>query len=244
VSEVDSLIYGINGGVPGGQTEYIHVQMGKKPPLCLVFNFKLGICARCNQGYYLQNGGLAKPIPNSNPPDYSKSDVCQVSRSPGGLISPEEYDLDLDALASGMLKIYFKNLEGFTPEVKKQWIRNLIGWKPSTVKNSYGRSPTYEEGGSMDLKLNPWKDFNDNIVLRNYDNPDWEFDHHMKFSVLDYELMMERGYLPIKVDYFEDVDGFYGGFGLRTKGMVPMKNNTNSTENPTPNPTDPISPPP
>ena len=71
LSEVDPLFYGTNGGVPGGLTEYVHVKMGKKPPLCMVFNFKLGVCARCNQNYFLQNGGKATAVPNSNPPDFS-----------------------------------------------------------------------------------------------------------------------------------------------------------------------------
>lgn len=122
LSEVDPVVYGISGGTPGGLTEYVHVQMGKKPPLCLVFNFKLGVCARCNQNYFLYNGGRATPVPNSNPPDYSQSTVCMITRTPGGLIAPDLYRVDFDAMASGMLKIYFSNLEGFRPEVRKLWI--------------------------------------------------------------------------------------------------------------------------
>lgn len=120
LSEVDSIIYGIKGGAAGGVAEYVHVKMGMMPYNCLVFNFKLGICTRCKQNFYLQNGGIATAIPGTNPPDYSQSQVCFVTRTPGGLIKPHEYKVDFDAMASGMLKIYFTNLEGFRPEVKKE----------------------------------------------------------------------------------------------------------------------------
>lgn len=166
-------------------------------------------------------------MPNSNPPDYSQSIVCLVSRTPGGLIAPDLYQVDFDAMAAGMLKIYFKNLEGFRPEVKKTWIQNLIGWKPAVLVNSYG-SQQFEESGELDLRFNSWKDFNSNIIMLNYEDYNWNFENYMKFSVLDYPLMMERGYLPLRVDRFRAVDSFFGGFGLRTKGM-PIKNATNTT---------------
>ena len=71
--------------------------------------------------------------------------------------------------------------------------------------------------------------------MLNYEDPNWTFERYMKFSVLDFPLMMERGYLPLRVDYFDSVNSFFGGFGLRTKGM-PIKNNT------TTNSTTPINP--
>lgn len=87
----------------------------------------------------------------------------------------------------------------------------------------------FEESGAIDLKFNSWKDFNQNIIMIDYKNPYWNFTKFMKFSVLDFPLMMERGYLPLRVDYFDSVDGFYGGFGLKTKG-IPIRNIINTTD--------------
>ena len=137
-----------------------------------------------------------------------------------------------------MLKIYFRNLEGFRPDVKKAWIRNLIGWKPAVIANSYANQ-MFEESGTLDLKFNPWKDFNSNIIMLNYEDPSWNFERYMKFSALDFPLMMERGYLPLRVDYFDSVDSFFGGFGLRTKGM-PINNSTATNSTKPTNSTNPI----
>jgi hypothetical protein len=76
VSEADSTIYGINGGKVGGNTEYIYIDLGNKPPNCQVFNWAVNKCARCASGYTLVNGGVPVFQPGKDINNLANSITC------------------------------------------------------------------------------------------------------------------------------------------------------------------------
>jgi EAL domain-containing protein (putative c-di-GMP-specific phosphodiesterase class I) len=55
-----------------------------------------------------------------------------VPKIPGGLLNTSSYNLMLEDFGAGYARINFLNLKNFPPAIKKNWIRNFIGWRPST----------------------------------------------------------------------------------------------------------------
>lgn len=121
VSEVDTTIYGINGGKNGGNSEYINIDLGAKPPLCLVFNYAVGKCARCVKGYRVLNGGTPTFPPGKDVNNIANSIVCVPGSNlvPGGLMNTTSYSVELEDGGAGYARIIFNDLKEFPPEVKK-----------------------------------------------------------------------------------------------------------------------------
>lgn len=232
ISEVDSTIYGINGGKLGGNTEYIFVDLGQKPPNCQVFNWAVNRCARCVSNYVLVNGGVPIFKPGQSSNNLINSITCRPAQNftSGGLLNTSLYNVQLEEEGAGYARIDFKMLRDYPPEIKKQWIRNFIGWRPRNNTGTGGQifnSPDLnmdEEGSATDIKNNPWKNFSSRVVLEHAVDKNWKKEQFLEFYALDYPAMMERGMLPLKVNHLTSTEKLIGRIGIF--GITPQSNTT------------------